>query len=332
LEEQIREERLLIMDLSNLYSGNDYSSLANKLIDEYWYDFEQGKEWSYYFGLSRYVPTDKWASKEQWFRTALHSVENNLNVLEGLAILLDMEKETYLEKAINYVESNWNDKTQCLPDADKYYDLIAHFPEQHKIRSYYIDYADLESIDSNGELRKSLIRIHDEKLCQFISNRICREVEAYYADDEFVNILESYIMPRLIQMGTQSYSYIDQKVMGWLKAKCIEYLDKDRWIVENDKFEYYVNENRRAIWIRDSIAFLAWRLGWTDMIEKIVKEDWYWSCVFEPPFDQDNTNLLVWSLLTNSDILIKQAVTTMINHPYYKVDGAIAWKRIRATS
>jgi len=186
----------------------------------------------------------------------------------------------------------------------------------------------MDSIDFDEQLRKALIRINDEKICHYIAKKINNEVKVFRCDDDFIVIFEEYIMPRMAEMGALSSSYINKEIINLLKEKCIEYLDKDRLIIENNKTEILLKENKRAIWVRDSIAFWAWRLNWTDLLDKLENDNWYWSCVFNPPFDQDNTNLLVLSTFTANEYLRKQAINVMTSHPYHKLDGAIAWKRM----
>jgi hypothetical protein len=298
--------------------------LAEEIIPKHKKAIQTRPRPNYFLWPIKYVPSDTWVTKEWWIKTAIKLVEEEIDVYTGLEILLNVGKKAYLKTAINLIESVWNANHQCLYDAYYYYDIIVHFPKEHEIRKDFIDYKDMQSIDQDNPLRRALIRENDKTTCQYISNVIKQKIQNHSKD------LEDYIMPIMAQFGKRCQYYISPNHIEYLKWKCRQFLKKDKWVIENDKENELLQNGKCSLWIRDSIAYWAWALGWDDIIQELRNSPWYWNNIQEIfCYDSDYDNFLVWSHYSDDKVLQEKAIEMMEN---YSLDEAIAWTRMRKLS
>ncbi|HIE00082.1 MAG TPA: hypothetical protein EYP59_07295 [Thiotrichaceae bacterium] len=276
---------------------------------------------NYFLWPIKYVPSDTWVTQTWWLNMAIKLVEKEIDVFTGLEILLSMGKKKYLKTAIKLIESLWAED-QTLYDA-YYYDIIVHLPKTHQIRQYFVDYRDMPSIDQDRLLREALIRENDEMTCRYVSNQIIRKIQNHC---ETQKELEDYIMPRMAELGKRCVHYIAPRYIHYLKWKCRQVLKKDKWVTENGEEKAFLYHNR-SLWIRDSIAYWAWALGWDDLIQELRQSPWYWNNLEDIwAYDFENEPFLIWSHYSVDEILQDKAIEMMEN---YLLDGVIAWTRMR---
>ena len=78
------------------------------------------------------------------------------------------------------------------------------------------------------------------------------------------------------------------------------------------------------------VAFLAARLGWLDVFTSLAGQEWYWRRIWDGYNELDNENLLSWSRFHADERILQRALYVMESLGRGSLDGAIAWKRLRA--
>ncbi|WP_157951191.1 hypothetical protein [Cyanothece sp. BG0011] len=303
------------------------NELSKTLIDRYWSEFRAGKTWNYYSWKPKYLQRDTWASQEKWLSVSKECIEANTNVVQALEVLLDLEYENYIEKAQEIVRDWYNSGAY---DSYYYFDIIAKFPQDHPIRKDILSIDKFEDIYSeNSEVsmaRKALIFGKDESFIESSSEYVNQLLAQPFLN---IEIIESRIIPILLDFGDLSKEYLSIERLDQLKYICLEYFEKDKDIIDRFLNGKPLEENTRNIWVGDDLAYWAWTLGWDDVLSILDSEDIYWSAIFSDFWDDyDNNNLLIWSLQKDDPLIQNRAIWVMNTHELYKLDGAIAWSRL----
>jgi hypothetical protein len=293
-------------------------ALADKLIAEYWLAFEAGTTWNYHSWLPKYVKNDAWATRANWLDVSRRALETKVYHRPALEVLLAEGCLEYASTARKLVH-DWH--RESGHDAYYFYDLMAHFPRSDKVRRVYFS-KNLRATDLDKSARIALFSVEDVALCRHVSQAIS---DVLLTDSIDEDLAESYVLPRLAEMGPLCSKYIDAKTIDAAKKFCISYLKKDE-----AECLMPAPDDERSLWIRDEIAYLSWRLGWTDILRGLEKAPWYWTSVLNDVNDNENYNLLTWSLLKSNEQLKNRALCVMQTHEYHKLDGAIAWKRLHS--
>lgn len=278
---------------------------------------------NYYLWPVKYTSSDTWVTSEWWVNLGIKLVNDEIDVVTGLEILLNASMREYIEKAYKFIEEIWDDEAKGIFDEEYYYNIIVHLQEGTKIKDHFVNNNNMQDVDKNEQLRKALIRINDEKTCRYVSMKISRSIEKGV---ESFSQLEEYIMPRMAEFGLLWSNYFTQSEIDYLKKKCLESLEKDKRIIENDQEQEISMLNKRSLWIIDKIAYWAWILGWSDIIIFLKSSPWYWDNLKDLfNNDVDNENFLVWSNYSNEILMQEKSIEMMEN---YLIDGAIAWTRM----
>lgn len=304
-------------------------SLAHDLVKQYWKDFTTGSTWNYYIIPLKYLPSDTWATREQWIKVAKDFIEKETHVLAGLEILLGEGQFEYLPLALDIVKK-WDEEVEeaevCEPEY--YYDIIKFFPLENIYRRKYFGAGDFDWLGEWG--RAALVSVEDVAACKFVAGKINAIFHSENLDEELV---ENEALPLMVELGRFCNKFLDEKVLDSAKQFCEGFLSKDREIapyfneIEKGKMPELAND--RWIWICDDIAKIAWSIGWFDILEKLGNESWYWTRIFSSRYsDLYNESLLIWSQYLSNDVLRSRAIHVMQTSEYHKLDGAIAWFRM----
>jgi hypothetical protein len=301
--------------------------LSKTLIDRYWSEFKAGKTWNYYFLRPKYLKRDTWASKEKWLSISKECIEADTNVVQALEVLVDLEYDNYIDKAQKIVMDWYNSGGH---DSYYYFDIIARFPKDHPIRKDVLSIDNFEDIYSDDPIssmaRKALIFGKDEKFIETLSKYVSQLLAQPFLN---IEIIESRIIPILLDLGDFSKEYLSRERLDQLKSICLEYFEKDKNIIDQFLNGKQLDEDTRNIWVGDNLAYWAWTFGWNDVLSILDSEDIYWLAIFSEFWDDyDNNNLLIWSLQKNDPLLKNRAVNVMNTHELYRLDGAIAWSRL----
>jgi hypothetical protein len=303
------------MDQITIAAGD---ALADKLIAEYWLAFEAGTTWNYHSWSPKYVKGDAWATRSNWLDVSRRVLETKVFHRPALEVLLAEGCLDYLEAARELVH-DWH--RESGHDAYYFSDLMAHFPHSDPVRrEYFSEYPQVN--DWEKHLRIALFSVEDVALCRHVAQMISEALLTEAVDEDRI---ESYVLPHLAEMGPLCSKYIDAKTIDAAKKFCLSYLKKDE-----AECLMPAPDDERSLWIRDEIAYLSWRLGWTDILRALEDAPWYWTSVHNDALDYENYNLLTWSLLKSNELLKNRALCVMQTHEYHKLDGAIAWKRLHS--
>lgn len=298
--------------------------LADEVIKKHKKSIISQPQPNYFLWPIKYCSSDTWATKEWWINTGIKLVDEEIDVLTGLEILLNANRKDYLKRAYVFIEELWNEESQSLYEEDSYYNIIVHFPEGNRIRDSIINYGNMHHLDANDLLRKALIRINDEKICHYVSMKIIEKIENSLVSEYE---LENYIMPRLTEFKGLWVNYFQPKHLEFIKLKCLDLLEKDKWVYENKMEKELKEAGERNLWIKDVIAYWSWSLNWIEILNSLKTSNWYWNQLNDLfHYDDDNMNFLVWSNYSDDVLLHDKSIEMMEN---YIIDGAIAWSRMR---
>lgn len=303
------------------------SCLADELITGYLQEFQEGVTWNFFNDPYRYISGDSWVSFENWQTTAKHCLENSVNVVQALEILLLTDRVKYLSKA-EMVLKEW-EKNGCH-DAYQYYEILSHFPLDFKLRDEYLGPAEYEAFleddgwGYNKNARDALFRLAESDFLQIVGEWLDSRILSGPRDEE---IAEKYF-PLLVEMGENCNHYLSSESIQSVKDFVFRYLARDE-----KQFFSLLNDNEiyresRSLWIVDSVAFSTWRLGWFEVLSYLSNSEWYWASLFDDDWQDDNRNLLVWSLLKRNSTIVRRAELLIKEG---NIDGAIAWKRLNSS-
>ncbi len=302
-------------------------SLSAELIDRYWNDFKSCSTWNYYNWAPKYLEDDVWATKDTWISVSQECLEKDTNVLQALEVLLDLDRDNYIDIAEN-VLSTWFESG--AHDEHYYYDLISYLPVEHKIRKEVL------SVESNSDifgcdaelslLRRALARASDRDFIELSGGYLNDLLQRDTLD---IDLLEYSIMPVLMDLGRYAKSCVSVSNLDRLKRSCLNFYEKDRIQIETLLLGDFEDSDQRRVWVGDNLAYWAWVLGWQDMLSDLDRDDLYWAAMFSELWgDEENTNLLIWAALKDSKILRNRASVVMKTHELHRLDGAIALSRM----
>ena len=294
-------------DDSTLSLGSD---LAAALIARYWDDFEAGRIRSYHGRPPRYVPGDRWATRDRWIAAAQRCLDASTYLLGAYEILLAEGLTEYTASALALVQA-WHDTSGH--DPDRFCRLLAHLPDGH-LRREYLSNQDADEILADSESRTALLAVGDAHTCELVSERIVRDLSTPALDEAWVRHM---VLARLAELGPRCREYLPAAPMARAKRICVEGLSAERASSGEDADD----------WFRRNTAYVAWRVGWHDVLRDLAEDPWYWSGAFH--LDSENDTLLTWSLLLSSNRLKARALDVM-RRPFDGLDGAIAWVRLHA--
>ncbi len=297
-----REEPPTIDADTQLLAGR----MADTLIVGYWNDFVFGHTWNYHGWPPKYVPGDRWASRDQWIAVARRCIEENTHLLSAYEVLLTEGLTECAADALALAQ-DWHDSSGH--DPEYYYGVLARLPDC-ALRRFYLNNEDTDEIFEDGATRRALISVEDARTCELVAGRIVHDLSPVTLD---AGLVRGAVIPRLAEMGPLCRKYVPEAAMARAKQFCLEGLATDR---------------ASGSWPRGKIAYTAWRVGWHDVLRELEGDAWYWSSTFE--LDSDNCSLLTWSLLVSNDALKARALEVMRTDPSHRIDGAIAWVRLHA--
>ena len=307
--------------------------LSLNIISQYWNDFRAGSTWNLYLSTLQYQKTDSWASVEDWILNAEKCIESSMNITQALEILLVENYDAHVRMA-ECVVKEWGE--QGRHDPHYYYDILALLPKENKIRKAELSNSNFLRFTSDDgwgfsiAARKALIRACDNEFLDFISEYINEKLLSKNTSNEQ---LEEHLIPLIVDLGKGWMDYVKPEGADRLKAFCLNYLERDKQVVNQ-----YLNgrenfDGEREIWIGDNIAHYAYIFGWQDIVEDLKSMDWYWLSVFGDWWDDyENDNLLSWSLMHSDNLLKQRAIYVMELNESKSIDGAIAWERISRQS
>ena len=305
--------------------------IYKEIINNYFSLFEEGKTYNYYLDRFRYSSEDTWATKEQWVNIAKRCIKNKTNIIQALEILIREEFDKYYKLA-DSILLEW--KLEGAYDIGAYYDLIFSMPKDYALRREIVgDYSEYLIDDSWGYAklaRATLLRNGDKDFLNIYGNYINNFIEKNIGD---FHKMESFLeFSNIVYFGNNIYNYIDEKNLKNLKIFLYEHIKNDKLIANrilNDN--NFIFTNSRNIWIADKIAEISFFLGFFDVLDYLLHEDWYWIFLFDNEYgyeDTNNSNLLVWSNYSCNSVL-KRRAKDIIETGNNELDGVIALYRMR---
>lgn len=304
-----------------------YVDLSKQLKSKYWDDFKSGHAWNYFIIRQKFNDNDSWSTKEEWGNVAKECIDNNKNVLQALEVLLILEYDDYFSIADEVVNKWYKEGGH---DDYYYFDIIATFPEEHKIRKKLLNpsiFKRLMSCDGWGQnsiARQALLRVGDIEFKEYLGEWLNKSIESGIDDEN----IENNIIPLLVEFGEIANDYVSINNLNYIKEFAHSYLNKDQMVVEQLLNSRVLNESQRSIWIADNIAYWSWMLGWQDILESLKSKEWYWAVLFSDFWeDADNNNLVVWSLCHDNVIIKNRAIEIMQKGDINSIDGVIALER-----
>jgi hypothetical protein len=310
------------MDRADLERGDE---LARRLIGEYWEALVTGDAWFFHTSRTRYVPPDDWATEADWVAAAELCLESGHNQSSAFDVLLAAGRGELLERAARWIEGLY------LGDYfEEPLHLVALFPADHPVRVEHLGespehYEEDEFWGWNAAARRALLRAGDTKLAAYMGGRIAEVLGAEPADLERV---ADYALPRMAQLGPLCARFVPEPLVRRAHHLTYELLALDRRAVLEER--HLREEWERSHFVRWEVAFLAARLGWRDVFASLAPQEWYWRDLFECYDELENVNLLSWSRFHAGERLFARALYLMDTLGLHPLDGAIAWKRLRA--
>lgn len=309
---------------------NDFElkKICNRVVSEYWSDFKAGNTWNYFLDSSKYSNNDEWASMSQWKSAAEFCIENDSNVIQALEVLLAIDSDKYMDLANERIAYWYSGGAH---DAYYYFDILSHFPKEDKIREQFLgekEYGTFIESDGwgyNSSARNALLKSDDSSFREFLGDWVSRKLSAEYSLDT----MEDDIFPLLVELGRYSKKYLSDSNIKDAKLFVQEFLDNDKKSVESILNGKIIDYEDRSLWIADNAGYFSWALGWQDIIDQLKTSDWYWASIFSDLWsDEDNKNLVAWSLVHNDQVIRSRALEVIKSG---SVDGAIALMRLEAS-
>ena len=306
--------------------------LMRKIIYSYWKNFKNTKKNNYYLDKRRYNTGDTWASKETWVKIAKECIANNQNILQALEILIIEEYDEYYPMA-DKVLTEWQEAGGY--DIKYYFDILVAMPKDYPIRQEilgdYSEYLENYSVGSDILMRESLIRSKDVDFCKIYGQYLDDEIQKY--KDDFEELSSMIDANYIYDLGKDAYKYVGKENLDIVKNMLLKYIQKDKEMALKIRNGYVPNtEEERTLWLIDHAPKVAFYMGWTDVLEYLANEVWYWDCLFDSRFmyeDCNNTNLLIWSNYICNDVLKERAYALTENRlNYMQLDGVIALTRM----
>lgn len=321
----------------NAAETREGDALSTRWIQDYWDRFTgTGEAWNIYRSPLRYMPQDRWATRDDWINAAKLCLERQTKVLFGLEVLLAEGFAEYMGMAEEMVQE-WIDKYNGH-DPEYYYDILKHFPPDHPARCKYLSTKDLIEEQKvfgwyspfHDDAFRALVSVEDKEACTYLAGKVTSAFSAFVPDEDEA---ESALTPMRV-LGRRCEPYMAPSVMDAAKSFCLAFLEKDREVAPHylELTSESRPDDRRVLWIRGDISYLSWRVGWYDVLAKLRNEPWYWKDMFggyRYPH-MENTELLIWSQYLDDDTLRRQALQLMRSRKRRdeRLDAAIAWVRM----
>ena len=258
---------------------------------------------------------------------AKECIQSKKNVLQALEILLSLDFDNYFSLADDMV-SKWH-QDGCY-DSYYYFDIVATFPKEHEIRRQFFDPSVFEGLMSddgwgqNSIARQALLRVNDQAFKEYLGDWLNKSIESGAEDD----VIENEVIPLLVEFGEAANKHVSINNLNYIKEFVQSYLNKDQAVVEHLLNFKESGESDRTVWVADNVAYWSWMLGWQDVIESLKNKEWYWVTLFSDLWvDEDNNNLVVWSMCHDDVVIKNRAVDVMEKGDADGIDGVIAWER-----
>ena len=299
--------------------------LARRLIGEYWDALVTGDAWFEFASRTRYVPPDAWASDADWVVAAELCLEAGRNEIAALDVLLATGRSDLVPRAARCIEGLY------LGDSfEEPLHLLALFPADHPLRIEHLGeppdrYEEDEFWGWNSAVRRALLRVGDPALAAYMGGRISEVLAAEPVD---LGRVADYALPRMAELGPLCARAVPEPLVRRAHHLAYELLALDRRSVLEG---WRVGEScERSAFVRWEVAHWAGRLGWRDVFESLAPQEWYWRDLFDCYDERENANLLAWSRFDAGERLFSRALYLMETLGLGPLDGAIAWKRLRA--
>ena len=302
------------------------------VIEIYKEEFVEGKTYNYYLDSLRFTKEDTWITVDEWINFAEICISRQNNTLQALEILIVEEYDKYYSMA-DKILTEWYDAGAY--DIEYYYNIIAFMPTEYPIRKEivgdYSDYLVNYSVGNDALMRESLIRSKDVDFCKIYGQYLDREIQKY--KDDFEELASMVDANYITDLGKDAYKYVGKNNLDIVKNMFLEYIKKDKEMALKILDGYVAHEEEQTLWIIDHTPKVAFYMGWTDILEYLSSETWYWDCLFDSRFmyeDDNNTNLLIWSNYICNDTLKERAYALMDKKSRTQIDGAIALTRMES--
>jgi len=307
--------------------------LKDKIVEQYIREFLDGKSYNYYIDSLRYKSSDTWFTKDDWIKIAKECIFGNHNILQALEILIVEEYDKYYSMA-DKVLTEWYDAGGY--DIQYYHDIIAFMPKDYPIRKKivgdYSDYLENYSIGNDTFMRASLIRSNDIEFCNIYGKYLDKEIQRN--KDNFDELASMVNANYIFDLGKEVYKYVEKDSLDIVKNMIFEYIQKDKEMALKILDGYMPNiDEEQTLWIIDYVPRIAFCIGWNDVLEYLLYEDWYWLFLFDEDFgyeNDNNQNLLIWSQYTKNNTLLHRAKDLFLkeNEFFKRFDGFIALSRL----
>lgn len=315
------------MDAGRLAEGD---ALCRRLVSEYWPLLEEGNAWNYFGWSPKYVPSDTWATRSQWIDFARACLAKDKAGINAHQILLDAGCEGALAPAREFVDE-WHRRS--AHDPEYYWKILSYLPEEDPLRQEYLGFPPDQLDDPESDIstapdtsiRSVLMSAGDSRMCRFVAERVTEIFAAEVLDDERA---EDYALPRMVELGPRCAEYLSAETIARAREFCLRLLEKDREVSPRREALFEAGEVR-CLWLRCDIAYVCHRIGFDDIMQKLRSEDWYWNSMFDSYCESENYTLLTWSLSEKDDVLLERTEHVMTTDAYARVEGAIAWSRMR---
>lgn len=296
------------------------------VIESYKNNFIEGKTYNYYLDTLRFSKQDTWITTDEWVEMAQVCIDRQNNVLQALEILIREKFEQYYPLA-DKVLSKWY--ADGGHDVEYYFDILVAMPKEYPIRKEIMgDYSDFlldYSSISNASTRKSLVNANDFEFCEIYGTYLDKEVQRCKDNHDELELLieENYIF----DLSKKMYRYIKIDTLNTIKGFLQDYLQKDKEMAYRLMDGYKPISEERRLWIADRIALIAYSIDWTDLIDYLKSQEWYWLLMFDKEYgyeDNENINLLVWSQMYYNKHIENRSKELLAQN---RLDGEIALSR-----
>jgi len=312
----------------------NYRDVSNQkeIIEIYWDRFKNGKVHNFYLDKYRYNSADTWASREDWLSIAKECIKTNRNILSALEILLKEEYSNY-RKLADEILVEWY--THGGYDIEYYQDILLMMPKDYELRKEIFDeeyFAELSSDFLDREMARSILRSEDLDFYQRYAKLVNHYIEKHKYNYEELEFLLEYGC--MVEFGKHIDSYIDGENIKILRKMVVDYLEEDKNMFLKMRDGYIPDEEERSLWIVDNVAKIVYYLGWHDILDDLILQQWYWDVLFDSEMDLDyeNINLLVLSSYTSNDTLKNRAYALISNRFFDdSMDAVIALSRLNKT-
>jgi len=301
----------------------DYS----KLLTSYLGSFESGRVSNFYIDLFRYQEDDEWIDKDIWVKLAKDCIDKKQNILASLEILVREDIEKYYDIA-DKILTDWYGNGDKFCDIEYYQDILVAMPKDYEIRKKTFSYlGELSSIDDyilEKDIVKSMLKEKDIDFCLSYGKFLDMYIQLY--SNDYSKIEDLFEFGNIIYFQKDISIYLSKDSILVLQKFLKDFFNKDKDIFFKIKYGYIPEEEERTLWISDSIAYITYFLGWYDILDDVISQEWYWDILFDNEYiDYDNHNALVLSSYTHHNNLKNKAIKLLNSGDF---DGMIMLSRL----